>query len=153
MNLKQNLVLASVFIGVLVLGTAITITVSTEEEASQKLGTAVSLEAGDCVVYSVAKTATTVEEISRNYKVKYGLKYTKDGEASREVRLLEAADDSDETIKPLVEKECEKIWVELQAVSEIIDRVIISPDISGLRKQAYSVITKKWRNVATQLGE
>ena len=151
MNWKKNTLWVSALIGLMVIGTAVTITVATEAEAIDVLGKTVALEAGECKALRVEKCASTSKEITSNpYHTTFEFEYTKDGETYNEIGTIQTATASMETIKPLIAKECDAIWANLKASNETIDTIIIKPDASSLMAQAYSVITKTWATASLE---
>ena len=133
-------------IGMLVAGSAVSIIVSSEQEAEEKLGTIPVLEFTGCKVSSISKTATTALEISANdWEIKYFMKYKKDGvDFVTSEKTIFVKSNTEAVVKVAVEKPCEQDWAEIQAGNEVIDKVLIVPKTNPVLNQVYDVVKKVW---------
>lgn len=112
---------------IIVGASAITTTVTTEQEAQAKLGSGANLVVGDCEILSIEKTVTEQADFANDWVVTYSQWYTRDGTLSRNTGQVMVKINSEATVKTAVEPACEAKWIEIQAQNSVIDTVIISP--------------------------
>lgn len=144
-----------IFWGIILLvgsGIATTAYVSTIAEAQAKLGTSQSVTLTGCKVYSITKTATSVEELSKDWEVNYALEYSyeQDGKmvATREgVRTAFVSTDSEAAVKAAVEPACEKDWTAAQARYGVIDTVVVEQKTNPVLSQIYDPAKKAWNSL------
>jgi len=134
----------------LLAASAITLTVSSEAEAQQKLGTNVELVAGNCKVVEIKNEYATGELVgSKNYEVNYVFHYAENGQEKELFGGLQTRQLDSKFLEGEIAKGCERIWANLQAHTGKIDKIEVKPSNSILNR-AYSVITKQWANITAQ---
>lgn len=146
MEVKKNMLWAFAFIGMVIAGSALTVYVSTEQEARDTLRAGVSLQAGACGVVNegIIKSVESEAQISENqYIVNFALEYTINGETQREGGMIQTNNIDLKNLETVVEKECDSLWTMIQAQEKVT--VVIKPE-NDIFNRIYNVLTKQWSN-------
>jgi len=127
---------------------AVTVIVSSEEDAAQRINTNLGFERGFCEISSVSKTITSQAEIgSADYEVLFVMHYSCNGAALDRYGSIKVKEADNEAIKAAVEKPCENLWLGVQA-EEIcaIDEVVIDLNSEKLpvMNEIYDYGSKEW---------
>jgi len=151
MELKKNMLWISALIGMMVIGTAVTVTFDNEADARNAVGTSVSIAKSDrgCEIMSIEKRASTADEITNNdYTITWAMWYEKDGTLTRKTGQASVKTASDLAVKAAVQAPCETAWAQAQAEGTV-DSVIIKPEIGALN-ELYDYVARKWETKTAQ---
>ncbi len=151
MKWNKNLLWVSALIGMMVIGSAITVT--SVQDAITALSDKPIITPLEGEVHSCEKTVTTIEEANNApYSATYSTWYQKDGVKTREgVKSTEVANCSEATIKaataPLFEAEYATITAKY---NKTYNSVTISPAGEGNKPltDTYDYIKKTWNSIA-----
>ncbi len=154
MEWKKNALWIAALIGMIIVGSAITATVGSIEEAQNILGTSKDLEEIGCKVHSIEKTASTQEEILSNFwEVVFIEEFLVNGKLDRIVMVEHVTSNSEELIKLAIEKRCQEAWTKAQTDNETVTDIRITTDANTnvVLNQIYKAATKTWENL-TNIG-
>ena len=145
----------SALIGLMVVGAAVTRTVTTEAEAAAILGQAADLKADKCEVLSIQKTIESSDiavGFERNWQVTYAMWYYRDGTKTRTTGTVETAQNTEAAVKAVVAPACEQAWAKEQAENATVDTVIIQPtaEQNSVLVQFYDYVKRQWKSTVQQ---
>ena len=152
MDLRKNTLWIAALIGMIAIGSAITVFVTNEDDAIAELEKPVEITKEKCTIDSIEKTAGTKAEVSSNPTiVKFRLEYFNPDYATSKGEIG-VADNSDAVIKAAVENACEQKWEEVKARKENTEKTVIIQYPNDLLNQYYDLDDKKWKQATNSLG-
>ena len=147
MDWRKNSLLIAAFVGMMVLGTAITVTFDNETDAKNALGTNVLIEKSEkgCEIAFVSKSGTTANEIdTKDYTFKWIMHYKKDGKDKYKSGFGYVASANDNVVKVAAQPLCDNAWTEAKTEGTI-NKVIIRPEL-GVLQEFYDYVAKQWKD-------
>lgn len=151
-TIKKNALWVFALIGMLLLGTAVTVYVSSDFEAAQAFSTTPTIEKGTCEpVTEPSKQATTLQEWQEaKWTTHYNLHLKVNGENKTIPIRVETEQSTTEAIQTQAAIDCEaKALEEITKIENEQKQVIWEKTATGIMTQYYDLLKKKWETITT----
>jgi len=152
-RVRKNLLWIAMIAGMMLLGSAISITVTSEAEAINALKDKPTIALLDGEVHSCEKTVKSSEEVSsKPYTVTYSTWYTRNGVKTREgVGIIELSNCNETTIKNAMKPVFDAEGAAITAKYDVAyDQVIIVPKEQPL-SEVYDLVQRIWKSKTAQM--